>query len=261
MPRHLNTAFAAPWDLAPTPGGDDNPLVRRLEGFAPLSQADRTLLLSHCANARSYPAQTDLARDREEPDGILVVLEGFACWHQYRQTGARQITAYLVPGDLCEWDTALIGRTDHAVSTISPCRIARISREALRNSYGAQTGLAKALRMSSLVYEATLREWVVNVGCRTALERIAHLFCELHVRLDAVGLASGLGFDLPLTQGDLAVTVGLSNVHVNRSLQALRRDRFIDLRGRRLTILDWAGLSNLAEFNPGYLRLGRAGER
>lgn len=250
-------APANAWSSAAVCEGTDNPLIQRLDAFTALSEVERAFLLQHCAGARAYPAQTDLVREGETPDGILVVLDGFACRQQYRHNGARQITAYLVPGDLCDWDAALIGRLDHAVSTLSPCRIARIPREALRGSASSHPGLEMALRLNNLACEATLREWVVNIGCRSAVERIAHLFCELYVRLASVGLTRDRGFDLPLTQNDLAVTVGLSNVHINRSLQTLRRSQLIELKGRRMTILDWSGLSNLAEFHPGYLRLGR----
>ncbi|MCJ2037311.1 Crp/Fnr family transcriptional regulator [Methylobacterium sp. J-068] len=253
-----SNAVAGESRSGPSPGGPRNALIRRLGHFAALSTDEQALLLHHCAQARTYPAQADLVREGESPDGILVVLEGFACRQQYRNNGARQITAYLLPGDLCDWDPALGGRLDDAVSTLSPCRAARIPREALlREALGPHSGLERALRMSHLTDESTLREWVVNIGCRSAVERIAHLFCELHVRLTAVGLAAETGFDFPLTQNDLAVTVGLSDVHVNRSLQALRRERLIALKSRHLTILDWDALVDLAEFNPAYLRFGR----
>lgn len=116
--------------------------------------------------------------------------------------------------------------------------------------------IARSLRMSTLVDEATLREWLVNVGCRSAIERIAHLFCELLVRLQIVGFASEDSYEFPVTQLDLADTVGLSNVHVNRSLQELRRQGVIELRGRTLKILDRHRLKSIAEFNSKYLHLG-----
>lgn len=116
--------------------------------------------------------------------------------------------------------------------------------------------IARALRMATLVDEATSREWLMNVGCRSAVERIAHLFCELLVRLQVVGLASENSYELPITQLDIAGTTGLSNVHVNRSLQELRRQEMIELKGKRLTILNLPGLKALAEFRANYLHPG-----
>lgn len=244
------------WPLAKLARASRNPLIQHLEAFAPLSSADETLILHHCAEARTYPADTDLLREDEAPDCLLAVLDGFACQHQSFRVGTRQITAYLVPGDICDAQDGPIARMNHSVSTLSPCRIARIPSEAVRRGLDPDSGLDRALRINSLVHSATLREWIVNIGCRSALERIAHLFCELSVRLGAVGLTCAGTFDLPLTQGDIATTVGLSSVHVNRSVQALRGDRLITLQGRRLTILDWVGLARIAEFDPTYLRLG-----
>jgi len=116
--------------------------------------------------------------------------------------------------------------------------------------------VARSLRISTLVDEATLREWLLNVGRRTAVERIAHLFCELLLRLQAVGLVSENSVALPLTQVDLADTTGLSTVHVNRALQELRRQGLIELTRGRLTILNQPRLRALAEFKANYLHLG-----
>jgi CRP-like cAMP-binding protein len=234
-----------------------SPFLQKLDAFHDLSSEDRNALSRLVTTTRDYPAHTDILREGEPVDGVLIVLRGFACRNQFRQNGARQITAYLVPGDHCHLEAGLINRMDHTVSTLSPCRVARVTSEALQAVARQHPAIRQALRMSILVNEATLREWIVNIGCRTAVERIAHLFCELRVRLSSVGLARGMTYDLPLTQSDIAVTVGLSNVHVNRSLQALRRQRLIALSGRRLTILDWPRLSELAEFNPSYLQLGQ----
>jgi CRP-like cAMP-binding protein len=116
--------------------------------------------------------------------------------------------------------------------------------------------VARALRMGTLVDEATLREWLLNVGCRSAVERIAHLFCEVLLRLQAVGLASEDSYALPLTQAELGDTTGLSNVHVNRTLQELRRQGLIELKSGRLKILNLPRLRAIAEFKANYLHLG-----
>lgn len=233
-----------------------NPLVRKLEGFGPLSELDRTVLERISANAQLIGPRIDLIREGDPPDGVILVMEGIACRQKHRSNGARQITAYLVPGDSCDLDVALLDRMDHTITTLSACRVVRIPSDVVRRLLKDHPTVARALRMSTLVDEATLREWLVNVGCRSAIERIAHLFCELLVRLQVVGFASEDSYEFPVTQLDLADTVGLSNVHVNRSLQELRRKGVIELKGKTLKILDRQRLKTIAEFNAKYLHLG-----
>ena len=173
-------------------------------------------------NSRYVALGTDLVREGDKPDGVVLVMDGMACRHKHRANGARQIMAYLVPGDTGDLDVALLDEMDHTVTTFSACKVVCIPPETVADLL-QHPRIARALRMSTLIDEATLREWLVNVGRRSAVERIAHLFCELLVRMEAVDLASGNSFDLPITQVDIADTTGMSGVHVNRSLMELRR--------------------------------------
>jgi CRP-like cAMP-binding protein len=231
-----------------------NPALAKLDGFAPLPEADRALLRAITAEHRWVTPASDLIRQDEPAEGAFVVLEGFACRYKLRRSGMRQITGYLVPGDIGGLDAAALAWSDHAVGTLSPCRVARIAPETV-GALHARPGIAAALRISGAVDAAIAREWLVSVGRRSAPERLAHLFCELHVRLQAVGLVSEDGYPLPVTQIDLADTAGLTSVHVNRSLQDMRREGLIELRKRRLRILDLPRLRALAEFDPAYLQL------
>jgi CRP-like cAMP-binding protein len=233
-----------------------NPLIRKLEGFVTLSEADRAILERISANTRLLGPRVDLINEGDTPDGVLLVMEGIVCRHKVRGNGARQIMAYLVPGDLGDLDVALLKTMDHSISTLSACKVVRVPAETIAELMQHHPQIARALRMSALVDEATLREWLVNVGCRSAIERIAHLFCELLVRMRVVGRTEGDSFELSVTQGELGDTTGLSNVHVNRSLQVLRRRGLIELKGRRLTILNLPRLRATAEFKSNYLHLG-----
>ncbi|CAO4181269.1 Crp/Fnr family transcriptional regulator [Methylorubrum extorquens] len=235
--------------------GRCNPLIRKLERFAPLSDADWSLLEQICANPRIVPPHTDLVREGDRPDGVFLVLSGLACRHKLRANGARQINAYLVPGDLCDLDVALLDEMDHTITTLSACKVVRLAPELVADLLTHHPRIARALRKSQLVDEATLREWLMNVGRRSAVERLAHLFCEVLLRLRAVGLTTETSCKLPLTQVDLADTTGITPVHVNRSLRELRRRELIELEGGRLKILDYAGLRALAEFRANYLHL------
>jgi CRP-like cAMP-binding protein len=144
---------------------------------------------------------------------------------------------------------------DHGVLTLTNCTLAQMPREAVIEITEKHPRLARALWWTTLVDEAILREWVGNIGRRTASQRIAHLFCEFLVRLQAIGLAEGGAYEFPLTQAELADATGLSTVHVNRTLQELRAAGLITLKGRLLTIRDAERLKALAGFDPGYLHL------
>lgn len=232
-----------------------NAFIRKLDVFASLSDSEKTLLAQISAKPRLVEARTDLIREGQPPDGVFLVLDGFACRYKLRANGARHIAAYLVPGDLGDLNVDLLDRMDHSIATLSACRVVRIEPAVIADLVANHPRIARALRLSTLVDEATLREWLVNVGCRSASERIAHLLCELLVRLEVVGLATGNSYTLPLTQVDLADTTGLSSVHVNRSLRELKRRGLIDLRSRRLEILDLPALKAVAEFKPSYLHV------
>jgi CRP-like cAMP-binding protein len=237
-------------------GDASNPFIRKLEGFTALTDEDRAMLAQVSAHPRVVPPHTDLVREGDAPDGVFLVMSGIACRHKLRASGARQIMAYLMPGDLCDLDVALLDTMDHTITTLSACTIVRISPETASDLLENHPRVARSLRLTRLVDEATLREWLVNVGCRSAIERIAHLFCELLLRLRAVGLAGEDSYELPITQADLGDTTGLSNVHVNRVLQDLRRQGLIELRGKRLKILNLPRLKAMAEFKANYLHLG-----
>lgn len=197
---------------------------------------------------------TDIISDGETPRFVHLVLSGLACRYKLLDDGRRQITAYLIPGDLCDLHVFILKRMDHAIMALTGTDVVRIPRENVEEllSYPA---IATALFKSSLVDEAVLRQWIVNVGRRGAREAIAHLFCEMHLRMKVVGLTEGGDIDLPITQADLGDTVGLTPVHVNRSLQDLRERGLIAMQGGRLTILDMEGLRSLAGFEHDYLHL------
>ena len=152
----------------------------------------------------------------------------------------------------------ILREMDHSIAAVSPCKLVDIPREMILR-LAERPAIARALWWASLVDEAILREWLVNMGRRPAEERLAHLMCELLMRLRAVGLADGGRYELPMTQADLGDTLGLSTVHVNRVLQALRAKDLVELKSRTLVLLDPDRLMDFAGFNPNYLHLDRAG--
>ncbi|MET0222397.1 MAG: Crp/Fnr family transcriptional regulator [Bradyrhizobium sp.] len=231
-----------------------NLLARKLEGFVRLDDGDRKYLDEIVRPVRRVLAHTDIIKEGDAPSDVRLILQGFACRNKVTPDGDRQIMAYLLPGDFCDVHVAILKQMDHSITTLSDCDVVEIPIASIEGMT-TRPNLARALWWATLVDEATLREWLVNLGTRDARQKVAHLFCELLVRLRVVGLANGREYKLPITQQDLADTVGLSNVHVNRVLQGMRADGLIELESKVLTILDFDALVTISHFNPNYLHL------
>jgi CRP-like cAMP-binding protein len=202
---------------------------------------------------RVIPKQRDLLLPGIAPDVAHLLLAGHACRNRMLQDGRRQITAILIPGDLCDPEAILAQRADYAVNTLTHCTVGEIplARIATLDHRDLTATLDHRLRRE----EAIAREWIVSLGRRAGIERMAHLLCELHWRLAAVGLATQDSFEMRITQSDFADALGLTPVHVNRVLKSLRDSRLIHLQGGRLTLLDRPRLERLAQFDPTYLEI------
>ncbi|MGI3899350.1 MAG: Crp/Fnr family transcriptional regulator [Janthinobacterium lividum] len=174
--------------------------------------------------------------------------------YKHLANGRRQVVAYLTPGDFCDLHIHVLKAMDHSIATVSACKIVEIPRHRIVEMT-ERPALARALWWATLVDEGTLREWLLNVGQRPALERIAHLFCEFYVKLCAAGMVTGGSFSLPLTQEDVGDATGLSTVHVNRCLQQLRELGLLKVRRGLVEINDTGGLIQFCGFNPNYLHL------
>ncbi len=237
-----------------------NPLVAKFENFVRLSPDDREALdgLAHTA-VRSVDAREDIIREGEQPKVVNLILDGWACRYKMLEDGRRQNIAFFLPGDLCDLHVYILRGMDHSIGTITPVRYAQIPRDAFDRFTANRPRVTQAMWWDTLVTAAIQREWTVNIGQRNALERIAHLLCELHLRLFAVGLAPDNSFEVPLTQIDLAEATGMTPVHVNRTVQELRTRGLISWRNRHIGIPDLAALRNAASFNSAYLHLEREG--
>src|SRR6204780_580236 len=239
----------------------NNPLLRKLSNFTALSEEESQAVADCCQDVREVGAREDVITQGDRTGGVKLLLEGFACRYKTLEDGRRQIVAYFVPGDLCDLRVFILKRMDHSIGAIAPSRVATIAPDNMLKLMHTYPALTRALWWSTLVEEAIAREWILNVEQRNALERMAHLFCELLYRFRAVGLNQGLSCTLPLTQVELAETLGLSSVHVNRTLQELRRQKLITLEAGTLTIQDLDALKEVSFFNPNYLHLDYGNEK
>ena len=237
-----------------------NAFIRKLCGHVALSAADIALLTAECASARDVPARYDLIREGDAPGPLFVVLSGWACRYQTLPEGTRQITAFLMPGDCCDMHVSVLSAMDHSIATLTDARVASIPRARFEHLIETRPALTRALWWSQLVDEGVLRAWIVSMGRRDSIERVAHLMCELYVRARSIGLTDGDQLALPLTQIVLGDALGLTPVHVNRVLRRLRLQGIMDLRDGTLVIANIDKLAQVAGFDDQYLqrRLQRA---
>jgi CRP-like cAMP-binding protein len=233
-----------------------NPLVTKLSQFVPLSAADVGVLEGLCASEERFGAGANIFDEGDAPRAAFVVTRGMACRYRLLQDGRRQILTFLMPGDFCDLHAYLLRAMDHSVGAIVPTRIAIVERDIVSEIVAHHPRLSAALSWSAMQEGAMLRERIVALGRRDARGRVAYLLCELVWRQRAVRMAEDHAIRLPLTQTDLADTLGLTAVHVNRVLQRFRQDQLIRLGQRRLTLLDVEKLQAMAGLTSNYLQIG-----
>lgn len=220
-----------------------------------VSPAEEAAIRAAVGEMRTVPADTVLVRRGENLDKSLLLVDGWIARTRDLADGHRQITELHVAGDFSDLHGFTLKRLDHNLVTLSRSTIAVFPHDRLRTLLEAFPHLARLYWLMTNIDAAIHREWTVSLGRRSALARMAHLFCELLVRLDVAGLADGGSYDFPLTQMELSECLGITPVHANRTLQELRKRGLIALEARRLTILDFKALQGIAEFDPFYLYL------
>ncbi|WP_027578679.1 Crp/Fnr family transcriptional regulator [Bradyrhizobium sp. Ai1a-2] len=244
---------------APIDGSLAQPVIRRLnalrrlsdEGIASLERAIRE-------GTQHVGAGEDLICEGDAVHSVRIILSGWLCRYKTLEDGRRQIVNFVLPGETCDAYTYLLSMIDHSIATLTPVVYADVKRPQFEALVAHDRSVAEAFWCETLVNSAIQREWAINLGRRLALERVAHLLCELYERLSPVGLIEGNSCAFPVTQMDLADATGLSVVHLNRTLQELRSSGLILLRERTLTITDLNALRSTALFSPNYLYLHRA---
>jgi CRP-like cAMP-binding protein len=232
-------------------------LLMKLRARDRVGDDEAALLESSVTEVRSIPACRTLIRAGVALSECTLLIDGIVCRYRDLADGQRQIMELHVPGDFLDLHSFLLKRLEHNVAALTPVTIALVPHTAVRDITESNPHLARMLWFSTLLDAAIHREKILSIGRRSAMSRIAHLFCELYVRLGLVELVEGDSYRLPLTQADLADATGLTSVHVNRMLKRLRDDELLTFRGGVVVIHDWPGLQRAAEFDPTYLYLER----
>ena len=218
-----------------------------------LSPEELKALETSVSAVRELPARKVIARAGERITESTLLLDGFMCRYMDDRSGQRQLVSIQVPGDFVDLHGYPLERLDHDLATIGPVRVACWTHRTLDEVLDPRPHLKKMMWFSTLLDAAMHREWIFRLGRLGADGRIAHLICELEVRLEMVGLAADGRYVLPLKQADLAEACGLTGVHVNRVLRQLRESELMLFKGGEVTILNRGRLRALAEFDPAYL--------
>jgi CRP-like cAMP-binding protein len=230
-----------------------NPFSKKLSGLADLTAADVLALESATSRPRRYVARQDLIREGDETGPMFVMLEGWACRYKILPSGARQITAFLMPGDACDLHIKLLEQMDHSIQAITTAMVARVTRDEMQALMDKHPNVASAMYSAQLVDEGIMRAWIVSMGRRSSTERVAHLISELYLRARNIGITGDGEFALHLAQLILADALGMTAVHINRVFKELRMAGAMSLKRGTVTILDPGKLVQIAAFDENYL--------
>jgi CRP-like cAMP-binding protein len=232
-------------------------LIRSLETIVDLDEESKARLNALPMRVVKVQEGVDLVRQGDNPTESILVLQGLVCRYKIIDAGQRQILSLHLPGDMPDLHGLHLTRMDHSIGTMVPTTVAYIPHSALQKMIDESAPLTNVLWRATLVDASIFREWMANIGTRSAIQRVSHLFCEIYVRMRTLGLADAKGFRLPLTQAAMGDALGVSTVHVNRTLQQMRRDGLIESHGKFHGISDWEGLKRTGDFDPSYLHLKR----
>ena len=230
-------------------------LLANLELRSPLSEQDRQAILSLPYTLKSLAPGSYVVREGEPTSGCGVLVSGFAYRQKLTGDGGRQILSIHIPGEALDFQNIFLNIADHSVQMLTRAHVAMVPRADIQKLARSSSAVGHAILVSILVESSIFREWILNIGRRDAKSRLAHVLCELAVRLDAHGLADDMGYHLPMTQAELADALGLTPVHLNRVIRTLEADGLISRSKRVISFPNWDRMRDTADFNDRYLHL------
>ena len=231
------------------------PLLRKLEHWASFSPSDSDALLALPHEVKPIEAASYIVREGDKQTRCCAMISGFTYRHKIVGDGGRQIVSLHMRGDLVDLQNSFLGTADHNVQALTRCEVAYIPRDAIKQIAFERPAIGEAMWYDTLVDGSIFREWIANVGRRDARTRLSHVLCEFSLRLEAAGLGNHTNWELPMTQDQIADVVGLTAVHVNRTLKSLERDGLIERNKRAVFVADWKALAETGDFRSDYLHL------
>lgn len=230
-------------------------VTRRLNALLDLSVQEIAQFTGLIEDIERVPGGTHLLMDHQQPTEALVLLDGLACHYKLLDNARRQMTGIVVPGDFCDYGFLSSSPVSQCVLSLGPSVIGKISLARLSELGSRSPNIVVAAMRAASIEQASCRELTVSLGARDAVSRLAFFLCEMHHRLELVGHVGPSGrFALSMTQSEIGEALGLSTVHVNRTVQHLRRGKLITLSQGSVTIPDIAALAAVASFDASYLK-------
>lgn len=227
--------------------------IRKLLSHSPLSADDQQSIRDLPFNIRRLEANEHILREGEKATVCPVLLQGYAYRQKTSADGGRQIVALKIPGDALDFQSLYVETADHSLQALTPVELAVFAIKDFEKLVAPRPNLARAVLVDILIEASIGREWLLNIGRRNALARLAHLLCEIFYRVQQIAQQDVSGFDLPLTQEQLADLLGLTPVHINRTIKLLENAGAVRRISRRLTIGDLGILQQMADFSDLYL--------
>jgi len=234
-----------------------HPLIQKLSRAISLSEAEASLVADTPVYRRSFNRGESIVRQGDRPTNCFVVIDGLSCRDKIVVGDRRQISAINVPGDLPDLQGVFLDVLDHNITALARSEVAFFPHKAILELFAGAPRVAAVFWRELLIEAAIYREWLGNIACRGSLPRLASFICETSIRLKIAGVSDGYKLMLPLTQGELGELLGMSLVHVNRCVRALREEQLVVFAGREVLILDWQRLQARGEYDPSYLQLSK----
>jgi len=229
--------------------------LKRLLLRSALSPDEQRAVLGLTGEQQRVATHMDIVSPGETVETACLVARGLVARYDQMLDGQRQITSFYIPGDMCDLHSVVVPKASWSITAVSSVHVVRVPHRQLRELCIRYPALAIAFWRDGTVDASVFAKWVGNLGRKNAKARIAHVMCEMGLRMEAAGLGTRTSFELPVTQEQLAEATGITAVHVNRTLQEIRGDGLLSFRGGRVEISDWDALARVAEFEPGYLML------
>jgi len=231
--------------------------LARLSLRSELDPADQQAILGLPGLAERYAANQDIIMPGEHVTRATLVVSGIVARFDQREDGQRQLTAIHIAGDMCDLHSTVLPVASWGIAALTETVVLRVPHVEIFRVAGEHRAVAAAFWRDTTVDAGIFAKWVANIGRKDSRARLAHLLCELGTRMELAGLGPRTAFPFAMTQSQLADALGLTAVHVNRTIQGLRADGLIEIGGGRVMIPDWAALAREGEFDPAYLQASR----
>lgn len=232
-------------------------LLRKFNLHVKISDDDAAAIRNLPFKLRNLEPSAYLLREGERPDNCIVLVSGFAYRQKLTGSGGRQILSIHIPGDPLDFQNLYLDEADHNVQALSRVEAAFIPKSDIQMLVETRPTIARAVSICALIDASIFREWILNVGRRDSITALAHLLCEFATRLETIGVAESREYELPMTQEQLGDALGLTSVHVNRTMKALEARGLIERTNRHIRFPRWKELVDVGDFSPRYLHLHR----